>query len=131
MPFDYFFWFAQPSSFLSDFDKNTGFIFGSLFVVGVILFVVKLLLKDPIAKRLVNKFFHLFIWIGFSGAIWFGFRYESTPFLGRRFWVGLIALAGLVWLVWNIYYLLLKFKSERQAHLTESIRQRYLPGSKK
>ena len=128
---DYYFWFSQPSSFLSNFDKISGLTFAVLFALGLLLFGAKFLVQNTVTKKLVNRFFHLLTWIGLAGLIWFGFRYESTPFLGKRFWAGLIALVGIIWLGWVLYSLLFKYRSERKVFFEESVKQRYLPKSKK
>jgi len=124
---DYYFWFAQPSSILDQADRYILYLFGSMLIVAVVLWIVRRMTPHQINKKLLSKFYSLFLYIGISGVIWYGLRFENTLLLGRRFIAGVIAIVGLVWLVFVLKYAIADFRSEKKAYEKELVKSKYLP----
>lgn len=128
--FSYFFWFSQPSSFLTNDDKIFGYIFAGMFILGVVLSLTRMILiKDSINKKLALKLSRLTTWMGVCGLIWFGVRYENTPIFGQRYWAGIVCLIALVWLGFILKYLIFAFPQDKKFHYQENLKNKYLPAS--
>jgi hypothetical protein len=127
--FDYFFWFAQPSTILTQEDKILGIIFLAMLVVAIVFRVLAWFAKNPVNKELYKKFWSLFFWTGLSGVIWLGIRYENTQLFGRRYWAGLTLLVGVIWLGFIVKYLAFNYRSKKMEYNKESIKNKYLPAS--
>jgi hypothetical protein len=124
---DYYFWFSQPSSFLSNEDWLFAYISGGLIVFGVIFYILSWLSKNPVDKTVFKKIWRLGITIGLSGLVWFGIRYENTPMFSQHFWMGLNLLVGLVWLVFILKYLFFKYREAKNEYSREMLKSKYLP----
>ncbi len=127
---DYYFWFAQPSTILDQADKFFLYFFGALLIASIIFFIFAKLIKNPVDKKLFKKFWNLFFTISISGLIWFGVRFENAPILGRRYWVALTLIIGLIWLLFIIKYLIFNYKAQRLIYSKEQIKNKYLPKAK-
>lgn len=126
MTLDYYFWFAQPSTILNQFDKALALVFVGLLLVAVIVKVSKIFSKNSVTKKLLGRFEHLSFWIGLSGSVWFIFRYEATPIFAKRFWAGLVILLGIIWLAFIIKYLLFHYRKESKEFKDETLRKKYI-----
>ncbi len=128
---DKFFWFAQPSSILNDYDWGAGYIFAGLIGLFILFWVVnKFAIKNPVLKKHVSRLGTAMLWVGILGGIWFGFRYEAVPLLSRRVVAGAIMLLGIIWfgiLKWKFWTSFFKEKKEFEF---EQVKNRYIPGSK-
>ncbi|OGE81877.1 MAG: hypothetical protein A3H72_00075 [Candidatus Doudnabacteria bacterium RIFCSPLOWO2_02_FULL_48_8] len=127
---DYFFWFAQPSTYLDKWDFIFGYFFAALFVIGLVLLIAKRFTKHEIVKKLLGRFASEELSMGLIGLIWFGLRYENTPIFGKRLWAGLIVLVMLVWAFFVFKYLLLRFRAEKKEYDDFQMKSKYLPGKK-
>lgn len=128
---DYFFWFTQPSTILSEVDKLFAYIFIGM-MVSAILFrlAAKFAAKHPINKKLLMKFWQLMFVIGFSGVFWAVLRYENTYIFARRYWAGLNFIVGLLWLGMIAKYVIFNYRSEKSNLDREQLKSKYLPKAK-
>jgi len=125
-----FFWFTQPSSFLNQIDKNFGYFFLGLLLVGIIIRIFVWLSKNQLNRRLLLKFWHLLLTIGILGLLWFGFRYENTPILSIRAWMGSILIIGLIWLVFVLKFLAFDYRKLKSEYEREVLKNKYVPKSR-
>ncbi len=129
---DYFFWFAQPSTVLSNYDFVLGYIFAGFVALSLILWLVKkFFIQHPVTQRLVARTANAMFWMGVVGLIWFSFRYQAIPILSKRF---LAALVILIWLVWigNIkLYFWRRYFPEKQEYDNLQLKNKYINPKKK
>jgi hypothetical protein len=124
---DYYFWFPQPPTILSQPDMFFGYIFAGIFILAIVVRIVARFMSHDIYRKALLKFWYLGLTVGLSGLIWFGMRYENTQIFGRRYWAGLTLLVGLVWLVPVLKYLIMNFVKEKKEYERELIKNKYLP----
>jgi hypothetical protein len=104
------------------------FAVGALAVILAIVFkIAALSSKSPVDKETRNKFYQLFLTIGISEVVWFGFRYENATFLGSHFVALVILLIGLVWLIWLLVSLMKNYKGDKITWEKEQLKLKYLP----
>ncbi len=127
---DYYFWFSQPPTILTNADKSLGYLFLASLISSIILGFAKRLIKHETKKKLASKIFYLLFTLGLSGLIWYGIRYENTPILANRYWAGLVLILGLIWVLFIIKYLIFNFPKELKEYNHEVLKNKYLPSSK-
>lgn len=127
---DYYFWFSQPASNLNKFDNLFSYIFLALAVLGLVLWAGRFFSKHPVIKKLIGRFAVWSFSFGIIGLLWFAFRYENTPIFGKRFWVGLVFLVGMVWLGFILKYFLLRFFKDKKEHDDFQVKSKYMPAGK-
>lgn len=128
---EYFFWFAQPSTVLNNYDKVFGYIFAALTLLGIIVWLVnKYMVRHAIVKKLLDRYSSAVFWTGLVGLIWFGFRYEAVPILSKRIVAGSIMIFGLIWLGFIKSYFVFKFFKEKREYDYNQVKSKYIPGSK-
>ncbi|OGE73606.1 MAG: hypothetical protein A3I07_01085 [Candidatus Doudnabacteria bacterium RIFCSPLOWO2_02_FULL_42_9] len=127
---DKFFWYFQPSTLLSVADKLFIYIFIAILAIAILLRIVKRFVRNAVHRKLLTKFWHLTFTLGISGIIWSVFRYENTPLFARRYWAGLIFLAGIVWLLFILKYLIFNYRRELFEFGREQVKSKYMPGRK-
>ncbi|OGE79736.1 MAG: hypothetical protein A2660_01605 [Candidatus Doudnabacteria bacterium RIFCSPHIGHO2_01_FULL_45_18] len=128
---DYFFWFAQPSSFLSQQDYQIGFLFLGLLGLAIAFRVAAFRSSHAVNRKLFSRFWNLMLTISLIGLLWFGMRYENTPIFAKRLWAGLTLAIGVIWLGFLIKYLLFNYGREKVDYEREQVKNRYIPGSRK
>jgi len=127
MPSEYFFWFAQPSSILNSYDRWAFYFFAAMVVLSIVTWMVrKFAVKHPVTKKLLDRYHSALFWFGAVGLVWFAFRYESVPIFSRRVFAGSIIVAGLVWVGFVKYYLLFKFRKEKQEYDAQLLKNKYI-----
>ena len=124
---DYNFWFNVPSLRLQTGDLVLGYIFAGITILGISIWIVRMFVRHDIARKLLRKVFYLLFTIGLLGLFWFALRHENTPIFSTRYWVGLVFLAGLIWLGFAIKYFAFNFKRERREYDEEKLKKKYLP----
>ena len=124
---DYYFWFTQPSTILEQADKNFLFIFAGLFGLGILLGLISRFAKNPVNKTLLRRLWHMAVWTGSGGLIWFGVRHENTQIFGRRYWAGITLLTGIVWLLFILKYLVFNYRKQKVEYYREQVKNKYLP----
>jgi len=122
-----YFWFTQPSSFLSPEDRTLFYLFVGMTVLGIIFRLVAKYSANQINRKIWMKFWHLFFWIGISGLIWFGMRYENTFIFAQRYWAGLDLLIGIIWLLFILKYLIFNYRGQKTEYERELLKNKYLP----
>lgn len=127
MSFDYFFWFAQPSTVLAQFDIIIGYFFAILFALGIVLFVAKRFVKHKVYAKLIGKLVAKDLWVGSSGLIWFVMRYESIPIFAKRFWAAALIVILALWLLWILKYFVFSFWNEKKEFDQNLLKSKYLP----
>ena len=125
--FDYYFWFAQPPTILDQADKYLGYVFAGLLLLAVAFILLKKFSDNPINRVLFQKFWHLTLSTAITGLLWLGIRYENTQIFGRRYWAGLTLLAGIVWLLFILKYLIFDYRRQKNEYDKEQIKNKYLP----
>jgi|SRR3989344_3331807 len=126
-----FYWMSQPSSILDQFDYIVGSVAAGLVVVWLILMVVnKWGGIGVVTHKLLGKFSSLASFYGVVGLLWFGFRFENIEVLGRRVWIVLVTLIGLVWLGFILKYFFWQYKQEKSEIERKQIIEKYLPRKK-
>lgn len=124
---DYYFWFAQPSSILNSYDWAAAYFFAGLTVLGVLVWMIsKFFAKHPVVKKLLDRYSSATFWIGITGLVWFGFRYEVVPIFSKRVFAGGIIVLGLVWLGWVKWYLVTKFRKEKADYDYTQVKNKYI-----
>ncbi len=121
------YWFIQPPSVLTFFDKFTGYASAALALVGILFWIWARFMPTPVHKKLINKFANFAFTIGIFGLLWFGMRYEYTPIFSDRIWPLLIGLGGIVWFVIVAKYALTGFRRERTEWANQQVKEKYLP----
>ena len=124
---DYYFWFAQPPTILTQTDKAIGYIFLGLVVLGIVLGFWGRFAKPGVNKKLLRKFFSVIFTTGVSGLIWFGLRFENTYIFSQRYWAAITVIIGLVWLVFVLKYLVFRYRKEKVEFDKELVKSKYLP----
>lgn len=128
---DYFFWFAQPSSILNNYDIAAGWIFAGLIGLGIVGWMAKkFAVKHDVTRKLFSRWITAMVWTGIIGIIWFGFRYESVPIFSKRIWAGGILAFGLIWLGWVLWYLAFRYPAEKKDHDYNSVKSKYISGQR-
>jgi len=128
--FDYYFWFIQPSTVLSNSDNIFGYISLALLAAAIVFRLLISFNKNETNRKLFRKIWHLTLSLGISGLIWFGLRFENTPLFAERFWFGLIVIIGIIWGLFILKYLIFNFSSEKTEADREMLKSKYLPKSK-
>src|SRR3972149_1134277 len=113
---DYFFWFAQPSSFLSQQDYQLG--------LAIAFRVAAFRSSHAVNRKLFSRFWNLMLTISLIGLLWFGMRYENTPIFAKRLWAGLTLAIGVIWLGFLIKYLLFNYGREKVDYEREQVKNR-------
>jgi len=96
----------------------------------VLAFVFKLaarLSPSSVDAKYREKFFSLFVSIGFSVIVWFAARAQLVRFFGTHFVVLLVLFVGLVWFVWIVVKMAKNYRKEKQAWDKEQMKRKYLP----
>jgi hypothetical protein len=104
------------------------------FVAGVAMAILAFVFKlsaiyapDPVNKKYRQKFFNLFLYIGFCELIWYGARVQHVRFFGSRFVAWLVVLVGLMWLARLILKMAKNFGKEKNVFDKEQVKLKYLP----
>ncbi|MEO8066042.1 MAG: hypothetical protein ABI643_04340 [Candidatus Doudnabacteria bacterium] len=124
------FWFSQPSSFLSQLDQYLAYFFVACLALTIAVWAIKRFSVNQVKIKILNKFFYLFLTIGLSGLVWYGFRYENTPIFALRAWAGLVLLIGLIWVLFIVKYLIFGFPAALKEYDREMTKSKYIPGPK-
>ena len=125
-----FFWLAQPSSFLSQTDQNFAYFFLGLLVVGIIFRLLAWRSKNEPNRKVFRRIWYFGLTIGLIGLSWFFFRYENTPILSVRAWMGVDLIAGLVWLLFILKFVIFDYRSLKSEYNRELLKNKYLPKSR-
>jgi hypothetical protein len=96
-------------------------------VLGLLLkiFAVRSETNSP-TRLLFNRFYHLFLTVGFLVFLWVGLRFENIPWLGTHVVVLALDLLFIVWLVFILIYFLGKYQKHIRAWRDEKTKQKYL-----
>ena len=104
------------------------FAAGCLMVILAIVFkIAALSAPNPVDKVLRNRFYKLFLTIGISEVVWFGFRYENATFLGSHFIALIILLIGLIWFVCLAVSVIKNYNGNKDTWEKEQVKLKYLP----
>ena len=124
---DYYFWFAQPSTVLTDYDWYGGYFFGGLVALSILVWLAnKLFVRHEVTKKLLSRYANAIFWFGILGAIWFAFRYQSIPIFSKRIVAGGVILIGIVWLGFITWYFIRKFFKEKREYDYNQVKNKYI-----
>ena len=128
--FDYYFWFSQPSTILTNADNYLGYIFAALFILAIVFRATVAFAKNPITQTLFRKFWNLALFTSLSGLVWLAVRYENTPIFGQRYWAGITLVIGIIWLFFILKYLIIEYRVQKKEYDREIIKNKYIPKSR-
>lgn len=124
---DYYFWFAQPSSILNQYDWAFSYLFLGMLVASFLFWLVKVfLINHPVVKNLTSRFVNMLLWTGILGAVWFAFRYQNIPIFGKRAAAGAVMLVFIVWLAFILKFVFTKFSSEKREYDFNVVKSKYI-----
>lgn len=127
---DYYFWFANPPTQLNKLDWIFGYLFITLFAVGIIVLIVRRFVAHTTVKKLYSKFVHKDLTLGISGLVWLGMRYENIPIFAKRFWAGALLVILFIWIIWILKYLIFDFAKDKGEYDQNQLKSKYLPQKK-
>jgi hypothetical protein len=128
---DYFFWFAQPSFTLSNYDWFAGYFFAALLALSIVVWAVKgFVAKHEVVKHLLGRYSNALFWFGVVGLVWFALRYEAVPLLSKRVFAGLIIAWGIIWLGFIKYYFVFRFFKDKEAYDYNQVKGKYISGNR-
>lgn len=107
------------------------FCFAFLLMVAVILKIIEK--KKNLAdfkKKLIGKYFNLFLIISLLGFFWTWCRYERVVYFSARLWLLALVLLFLFWLAWIIRYQIKVVPEARKRLEQKQIFEKYLPKKK-
>jgi hypothetical protein len=81
----------------------------------------------PALKKYTVKFYHLFLTMGISTALWYACVYEHLRFLSWRAIPGLLFIWGVVWFVRIVVHMARNYSSEKETYEKEQLKLKYLP----
>ena len=97
-----------------------------LLLGGIAFFVYAARIKELLKKDLLNRWGHLFFWIGLLFAFWYFLRYELIQYFSVHFVAALIFIGGLVWLYFILRYQLESYKTKRMDFEKEMLKKKYM-----
>lgn len=124
------FWLEQPAVNLSLYDIMLFYFFVGFVILAIVL-AFSYFYKHPFVKGLLTRFRNVCLFLGVTGLLWFGFRYENTPIFARRFWALIIVIIALIWLGFIFKYLFLEYFEAKREYDWKEQNSRYMPGSNK
>lgn len=108
-------------------DKLFLTIGAALVVLGILSQVAAAYSASPVDRKLRQKLATLFLTIGLSEVVWFGFRYQFVRFFGSHFVALALLLAGAVWFAFVLKYLTFSYRRERAEYERQQLKAKYLP----
>lgn len=126
-----YFWFSQPSTYLTNYDNYFVWIFVAMFGLGILFKLAARFTQHSVNRKLLNKFANLGFYMGFFGIVWFGLRYENTPFFADRYWAGFVIAISLIWLGYIVKYIVWNYMADKREYDKQQLNSRYIPGAKR
>lgn len=108
-------------------------VFALVLVSGGVFWWLKVKKKkgDRFTKKFYGKMINLSFVMGVIGFIMLGFRQGRVQFFAARFWLLFWGIGFLVWLGFNIRYILKTAPQRRVAKEADELFDKYLPKKKK
>lgn len=125
--FTYKFLFEVNRVMLEKSDRIFLMIGALVMMLAIVFKVAAKLASSEVDTKYRNKFFNLFLYVGFAKIIWFGLRYQNIKFFGSHFVAMLVLFIGFVWFVYVLVKMFKNYKSEKIDWEKEQVRRKYLP----
>lgn len=94
--------------------------------VGLVLWLVKFYVTNPVDKKFLNKLAKIIFTTGLLEVLWFGARYENVMFFGTHFVAIIILLGAAALMVWSAVKYIRSRKTETGNWEKEQVKQKYL-----
>lgn len=124
--FSYKYLFAAPNQAPSRYDHWILYFGTALVILGLILWVVKLVSKATLQKNLLGRWVNLTFYIGLLLALWYWLRYQLVSFLSLHIVMLLILLIGIIWLVILIRYQAGTYNLAKKDFEREQLKRKYM-----
>jgi membrane protein implicated in regulation of membrane protease activity len=95
-------------------------------VVGIVLWLIKFYVSNPVDKKFLNKLAKIISATGLLEILWFGARYENVMFFGTHFVAIVILLGSVALTIWTAVKYLRNRKIETGTWQKEQVKQKYL-----
>jgi hypothetical protein len=95
-------------------------------VVGIVLWLIKFYVSNPVDKKFLNKLAKIISATGLLEILWFGARYENVMFFGTHFVAIVILLGSVAFTIWTAVKYLRNRKIETGTWQKEQVKQKYL-----
>ena len=112
---------------LQSIDKILAIVIVAVLVTGVFLSIfLRLSSLGLVNFELLRRFKNLFLFFGLTGLVWLGFRYENAMYLTWRFWIGLLAVAAIIWLFKILFYIFSRYPKDLAEWRRKEVKEKYL-----
>ena len=98
-----------------------------LTVLAIVFKLAALYAPNPVDAKFRGKFYSLFLTIGLSEIVWFGFRYQNVNFFGSHFVAMLMLVIGVLWFGWIAIKMFRHYGREKTDWDKEQVKLKYLP----
>lgn len=104
-------------------------LFGFLIILALVSWFGygKIRRQIPLYRTIRNQLFNLFFLTGMIGISLIFCRWQTIPYLGSRFFLGLLLIVFIIWTGYLIYFRLRIFPQELQEYFKEERFKKYLP----
>ncbi len=107
------------------------FVFAVILVIAIVLKIMEKRKKSAgFEKKLMDKYFNLFLTVSLLGFFWTWCRYEKVLYLSARLWLWVLIIIFIMWLAWIIKYQLKIVPEARKKLEQKQIFEKYLPKKK-
>ncbi|MEK7142762.1 MAG: hypothetical protein AAB785_00965 [Patescibacteria group bacterium] len=105
------------------------FIFGFLVIIAIAnwFWYRRKFIKIPVYREIRNKLFNIFFYPSIVGLFLIFCRWQAIPYLGSRFFLGLLLIVFVIWLIYLLYFRLIIFPKEIKEFLKQENFNKYLP----
>ncbi len=107
-------------------DKSFLYLGAVLVVLGVGVLVWKSIYKNQLLKPSLSTIGNTLLVVGILEMLWFLLRIQFISVLGTRISALIVVIAGILWLIKPIKYLLLHYKSDLQDYHKKQLKEKYL-----
>lgn len=130
--FFYFsYWFSQPDPAVSGVRALWIVIFLAMVVFGATALIIRAWRQENATRLVLGRLASAFFTLGLLGLLWFAFRQENVSFLSWRLWMGLWAVAAVVWFGSIVRYTIGRIPRIKAENKERELREKYLPKPKK
>lgn len=102
-----------------------------MFSLLVVLSILISFVKQGQYIKFIKKFFYPFLTCGVLGLLYLFSRYEGLPVLGSRFFLLVVMLIFLIWIFYNLIWIILNYSKFKNIKTCEDRYKEYLPKNKK
>jgi len=118
--------FGAPSTSLTHTDFYIYYVGAVSIGLGIILFFLYRLQRNPVRRGLFLRWTRLSFWIGVLLALWFWSRYELVNFFSTHIVAVAVVLIAIVWLGYILKYQFGKYRMKLGEFEREQIKKKYM-----